>query len=90
MVGDWFRHSGLMTPAASEHVWVLEALRDGSSHERWVLDGLEDEVVRQHLGWVPEGLWDANESLLAHVRECYGIEVASEDFKQVIVGREQR
>lgn len=79
-----------MTPATSDHVWVLEAFSDTYSHERWVLDDLDDEVVRQHLGAVPEGLWDANESLLAHIRERYGIEVASEDFKQVIIGREQR
>lgn len=79
-----------MTPETSERVWVLEALRDTHSHERWVLDDLEDEVVRQHLGWLPEGLWDANESLLAHIREHYGIEIALQDFKQVIIGREQR
>lgn len=34
-------------------VWVLEGF-DRSGHiTRWVVEGLDDEEVRRHLGWVP-------------------------------------
>ncbi|MEO7269177.1 MAG: hypothetical protein ABIW49_08230 [Knoellia sp.] len=74
----------------ADAVWVLEGF-DRSGHvTRWVVDGLEDEEVRRHLGWVPEGLWPATNSLLDHLQDTYGVEVDPKDFVDLLVGKEAR
>lgn len=85
MKGSRRRESG-----SRDHVWVLEAFAEDQSHERWVLDGLDDGDVETHVGWVPDALTDVNEPLLQHVRARFGIELALDHYEQVVIGREQR
>lgn len=80
------------TPLTVEEdtVWVLQGF-DRSGHvTRWVVDGLDDEVVSRHLGWVPEGLWPASPSLLNLLQDTYGVLVDLKDFADVAIGKEAR
>jgi hypothetical protein len=71
-------------------VWVLEGF-DSSGHvTRWVVEGLDDEEVRRHLGWVPEGLWPASESLIDLLQAAHGVQVDPQHFADIVIGKEAR
>lgn len=76
--------------ADSDWVWVLEGFRATGELLTWDLTDLEDDIVREHFGWLPEALMPVPESLLAYLRNRYGIDVNSDDFDDLIIGRWSR
>lgn len=74
---------------SSGAVWVVEALDADHACTRWMLPTLSDDVVARCLGWIPEGLADINEELLAHLRQNHGVSLESSLYTQVIIGKEQ-
>lgn len=82
------RTFNLMGRPRGSYRWVLEGFRDDVV-QRWECDDLEDEVVAEHLGLVPEALWDIKEPFFNYLMNRYGFDATYADFDEVLIGAEQ-
>ena len=74
--------------ASERSIWVLEGILPDSKVIRWELPSLDDDTVREHLGFIPGGLWPPSPSLLVVLRDVYGIDLNPSTFQDLLIGKE--
>jgi|GEM_PF-1243200 len=68
-------------------IWSLTGFH-GAESETWLLPGLPDEVVRESLGFIPDGAAEASSALLEAVRPLCDDRFQPSHFDHVMIGRQ--